>query len=202
MDSYRLTRFDDSRDDGGLELQQFVAGNDLFVWVRIRRRAIIGPDLAFRLGDFGSRKRDRQRDGSFSSFAYVGDGLVDPVVKWVRLYLAGSVLLNAPSPDVLVGILLQCGGPIVSGLIKISSATMRTVVAHAIRDSQPKLQLGTLRELLQGCLIIANCILLGGTMSHHGLPKQDVIGASDELTEMRVGYVRRVVFGIGCRRLF
>ena len=44
---------------------------------------------------------------------------LDPIVKWIRLVLPWSVLLNPPPPDVLVGVGRKCFAPKFCSLVKV-----------------------------------------------------------------------------------
>ena len=117
-------------DEAGVVADEFSVGVGVFVGGAIGRSGFGGP-CELGAGGFGD-----EGDGCFAAGGDGGSRFGDPVVEGVGLVEAGTVLLDAAAPDVLVGVFAAGLFPVEDGVGEVAGlAVFGAVVAHAEEDA-------------------------------------------------------------------
>ncbi len=91
-----------------------------------------------RFGELRAAGFHGQFDGRLTTPGDGSSGLGNPVVERVRFVEAWAVLLDAPSPDVLIGIQVERGLPVLDSTLEIRRLPMVRVVTFSEGDSEPE----------------------------------------------------------------
>lgn len=140
MHANRFARFNGGRHGGRLHLNKLSGVPRYFsirIWLFVlgsRRRKILGGR-----GALGPSRLNLQSNGRLAARANVPARFVNPILERIGLAEPRSVLLDASSPDILVGIYLQRLRPMLNGLLKIVGATIFRIISSPVRYAESEM---------------------------------------------------------------
>src|SRR5207245_2897269 len=103
--------------------------------VRLLALLLAGLESPFRMCHFGASRFNREGRRCFTACRYLFPCRHYPIVKRIGLVELGTVLLDSPTPDVLVGIDLQGRAPLIDCLLEIFRVAENRIVALAKRHA-------------------------------------------------------------------